>query len=39
MFEFQRAATDLLHAEVTVYSDGALRNQHVSPDLVAATPL
>ena len=39
MFEFQRAAADLLSAEVTVYSDGALRNQHVSPDLVAATPL
>src|SRR5271165_1598601 len=38
MFEFQRAAADLLGAEVTVYSDGALRNQHVSPDLVAATP-
>jgi hypothetical protein len=39
MFEFQRAAADLLGAEVMVYSDGALRNQHVSPDLVAATPL
>ena len=39
MFEFQRAAADLLGAEVTVYSDGALSNQHVSPDLVAATPL
>ena len=39
MFEFQRAAADLLGAEVTVYSDGALRNQHVSPDLVAAMPL
>ena len=39
MFEFQRAAADLLGAEVTVYSDGALRNQHVSPDLVAASPL
>lgn len=39
MFEFQRAAADLLGAEVTVYSDGALRNQHVSHDLVAATPL
>jgi hypothetical protein len=37
MFEFQRAAADLLSAEVTVYSDGALRNQHVSPDLVTAT--
>lgn len=39
VFEFQRAAADLLSAEVTVYSDGALRNQHVSPDLVTATPL
>lgn len=39
MFEFQRAATDLLGATVTVYSDGALRNEHVSPDLVNATPL
>jgi hypothetical protein len=39
IFEFQRAAGELLGAEVTVYSDGALRNQHVSPDLVSATPL
>ena len=39
MFEFQRAATDLLGAEITVYSDGALRNEHVSADLAAATPL
>jgi hypothetical protein len=39
MFEFQRAATDLLSAEITVYSDGALRNDHVSPDLAGATPL
>jgi hypothetical protein len=39
MFEFQRNATDLLGAEITVYSDGALRNDHVSPDLTAATPL
>jgi hypothetical protein len=39
MFEFQRAATDLLGAEITVYSDGVLRNDHVSPDLAAATPL
>ena len=39
MFEFQRAASDLLGAEVMVYSDGALRNRHVSPDLAAATPL
>jgi hypothetical protein len=30
MFEFQRAAADLPGAEVTVHSDGALRNQHVS---------
>jgi hypothetical protein len=39
MFEFQRAATGLLGAEVTLYSDGALGNEHVSPDLVTATPL
>ena len=39
MFEFQRAATSLLDAEITVYSDGALRNEHVSADLAAATPL
>ena len=30
MSEFQRAAADLPGAEVTVHSDGALRNQHVS---------
>jgi hypothetical protein len=39
MFEFQRAVTSLLGAEVMLYSDGALRNAHVSPDLAAATPL
>ena len=39
MFEFQRAAADLLGAEATVYSDGALRNQHVSPDPVTVTSL
>jgi hypothetical protein len=39
MLEFQRAATDLLGAEVTLYSDGALANDHVSPDLAAATLL
>ena len=39
MFEFQRAATGLLGAEVALYSDGALANEHVSPDLVDATPL
>jgi hypothetical protein len=39
VFEFQRAATDLLGAEVMLFSDGALRNEHVSPDLVTATPL
>jgi hypothetical protein len=39
MFEFQRAATSLLGAEITVYSDGALSNDHVSADLAAATPL
>jgi hypothetical protein len=39
MFEFQRAATDLLGAMITLYSAGALHNDHVSPDLTAATPL
>ncbi len=39
MFEFQREASHLLGAEITLYSDGALRNEHVSPDLAAATPL
>ncbi len=39
MFEFQRAATELIGAEITVYSDGALANDHVSADLAAATPL
>jgi len=39
MFEFQRAATELLGADVTLFSDGALRNNHVSPDLVTASPL
>jgi hypothetical protein len=39
MFEFQRAATDLLGADVTLYSDGALANDHVSPDLATASPL
>ena len=39
MFEFQREATRLIGAEVARYSDGALANEHVSPDLVTATPL
>lgn len=39
MFEFQRAATDLLGAEVAFYSDGVLRNDNVSADLEAAITL
>lgn len=39
MFEFQRDATDLLGGEITLYSDGALGNDHVSPDLRAASAL
>lgn len=39
MFEFQLAATGLLGADVAMYSDGALQNDYVSPDLAAATPL
>lgn len=39
MFEFQRDATDLLGSEVALFSDGALSNDHVSPDLRAASVL
>jgi hypothetical protein len=39
MFEFQRAAASLLGAEIALYSDGALNNDHVSPDLAGAAPL
>lgn len=39
MFEFQRDATALLGVEISLYSDGALANEHVSPDLVTAAPL
>lgn len=39
MFEFQRAASDLLGAEVAMFSEGALSNDHVSPDLRAASAL
>jgi hypothetical protein len=39
MFKFQRTATSLLGAEIALCSDGALNNDHVSPDLAAAAPL
>jgi len=39
VFRFQREATALLGAEVRIFSDGALRNANVSPDLIAATLL
>jgi len=39
MIEFQREASHLFGAEIRLYSDGALRNEHVSPDLADATPL
>lgn len=39
VFEFQRAAADLIGAQVAVFSDGALSNDHVSPDLRAASGL
>ncbi len=38
-FEFERAATELLGAEIELFSDEVLRNEHVSPDLVTASPL
>lgn len=39
VFEFQRAATDLLGGSVALYSEGALANANVSPDLQTAAPL
>jgi hypothetical protein len=39
IFEFQRAASALLDAEVLLLSAGALTNANVSPDLVTARPL
>lgn len=36
---FETAATDLVGAEVEVFSEGVLGNDNVSPDLLAATPL
>jgi hypothetical protein len=38
-FEFERAATELLGAEIELFSDEVLRNEHVIPDLVTASPL
>lgn len=39
MFEFQRAASGLLSAEIVLFSAGALENDNVSPDLQDASPL
>ncbi|WP_142281844.1 hypothetical protein [Mycobacterium kyorinense] len=39
MFEFQRAATDLVGGEIVLFSAGALANENVSPDLQSAAPL
>jgi hypothetical protein len=39
MFEFQRAAATLVGADIALYSDGVLGNDHVSPDLATATAL
>ena len=38
-FSFQFAASELLGAEVALFSDEVLRNDHVSPDLLVASPL
>jgi hypothetical protein len=37
-FAFQLAASELLGGEVALFSDEVLRNEHVSPDLLAASP-
>lgn len=39
MFEFQRAATELVDGEIVLFSVGALDNENVSPELQSATPL
>ncbi|HEU4361764.1 MAG TPA: hypothetical protein VFR27_09660 [Mycobacterium sp.] len=39
MFEFQRAATDLIGGEVIIFSADVIDNENVSPDLRSATPL
>jgi hypothetical protein len=39
MFEFQRAATSLLSAEIALHSDGALKNDHVRPGLAGVAAL
>lgn len=36
---FETAASELLGAEVELYSDGVLDHDNVSPDLLAAIPL
>ena len=38
-FAFQLAASELLGAEVALFSDEVLHNEHVSADLLAASPL
>ena len=39
MVEFGLAATDMLAAKVSLFSDAVLGHPHVSADLVDATPL
>lgn len=39
VFEFQRAASEMLGATVALFSEGALANANVSPDLESATAL
>jgi hypothetical protein len=36
---FQREVSALVRARIDVFSDGALRNRHVSRDLVEAVPI
>lgn len=39
VFEFQRAASELIGATVALFSEGALANANVSPDLESAAAL
>lgn len=39
VFDFQRTAFEMLDAQIGVYSDGALANEHAIENLVTAAPL
>ena len=38
-FRFKRAASELLSAEIDLFSDEVRRNDHLTSDLITASPL